>query len=248
MTKRQPFIDASVKANRFLYDELVKNLPTPEEFAGRTTSDTAPYDLQLDVACQLHVAGLMVLARAMDVRFHRCMENVFAPHLEPYADLPRDHPYRGLLGYYRGPVKGPARMSEKVLEYAKQGEPYPQAACIIDPIRATVCFETPVEILAALTALQTQAEWKLVRVKNRYNAGVNCGFRNLMVNVMVEAQGAQIVGEVQLTTAESLKLKKLQHKYYEIQRAYGDEPGGKVRSAADAFEAILKDVCGVHAH
>ena len=47
-----------------------------------------------------------------------------------------------------------------------------------------------------------------------------------------------IVGELQLTTIASVKLKKVQHKVYELLRAW---EGG--RDNQQAYQAILNSVC-----
>ena len=90
-----------------------------------------------------------------------------------------------------------------------------------------------------------------VRYKNKYHAdclwqGKPPPFRNLMVNVLFsyppgEADPAArfpIVGELQLTTLASVKLKKVQHKVYELLRAW---EGG--RGNAEAYNTILNSVC-----
>ena len=87
----------------------------------------------------------------------------------------------------------------------------------------------------------------MVRYKNKYHAdslwnGAPPPFRNLMVNVLFtyppgEADPAKrfpIVGELQLTTLASVKLKKVQHKVYELLRAW---EGG--RGNREAYNAIL---------
>ena len=71
-------------------------------------------------------------------------------------------------------------------------------------------------------------------------------FRNLMVNVLFtyppgEADPSKrfpIVGELQLTTLASVKVKKVQHKVYELIRAW---EGG--RDNQQAYAAILSSVC-----
>ena len=45
-------------------------------------------------------------------------------------------------------------------------------------------------------------------------------FRNLMINVLFTHKGFAIVGELQLTTIDSVKVKKVQHKVYEVLRAW----------------------------
>ena len=89
--------------------------------------------------------------------------------------------------------------------------------------------------------------------KNKYHEkslwnGAPPPFRNLMVNVLFTyppsdkesdpAKRFPIVGERQLTTIESVKLKKVQHKVYELLRAW---EGG--RDNKQAYEAILNSVC-----
>ena len=41
-----------------------------------------------------------------------------------------------------------------------------------------------------------------------------------MVNVLFMHKGFQVVGELQLTTVASVKVKKVQHKVYELLRAW----------------------------
>jgi hypothetical protein len=45
------------------------------------------------------------------------------------------------------PVKGMARMKEKVAEYNAEGAPWPRAGSILDPVRATVVCQGPADML-----------------------------------------------------------------------------------------------------
>ena len=49
-------------------------------------------------------------------------------------------------------------------------------------------------------------------INNKYNKKVNMAFRNFMLNVRMRIDHFEIVGEVQITTVDSLLLKKVQHK------------------------------------
>ena len=156
-------------------------------------------------------------------------------------------------------------MNEKLAEYVgdhkkaleksngedDDGKQFPRAACVIDVLRNSVAFDTAGQILAAFDALTQHEGLQLVRYKNKYHAdslwnGAPPPFRNLMVNVLFtyppgEADPAKrfpIVGELQLTTLASVKLKKVQHKVYELLRAW---EGG--RDSKQAYQAILNSVC-----
>ena len=59
-----------------------------------------------------------------------------------------------------------------------------------------------------------------------------------LVNVMFTHKGFSVVGELQLTTIESVKVKKVLHKVYELLRPW---QGG--RSNKQAYDAILSSVC-----
>ena len=60
-----------------------------------------------------------------------------------------------------------------------------------------------------------------------------------MVNALVSVDGVSLVGELQLTTLDYLELKKIQHKFYTIQRAFR---GGKA-TTEEAHAAIVKQLC-----
>merc|ERR1712096_83423 len=115
----------------------------------------------------------------------------------------------------------------------------------IDVVRLTVAFDTADQIMVAHKILQEQKGFKIVRYKNKFRKDTPQSFRNLMVNVEMpfSPDGGKsqfkIIGELQLTTLEWVKLKKVQHKLYEIIRAF------KNRSNEDAYKAILNDICKI---
>ena len=72
-------------------------------------------------------------------------------------------------------------------------------------------------------ANQRELGYQLVRYKNKFHASSGDTFKNIMVNARVKSQDVELVGEIQLTTIEYLELKKIQHKYYTLKRAFGTE-------------------------
>ena len=60
-----------------------------------------------------------------------------------------------------------------------------------------------------------------------------------MVNALVNVNGVELVGELQLTTLDYLELKMVQHKFYTIKRAF---QGGKA-TPAEAHAAIVMQIC-----
>ena len=70
------------------------------------------------------------------------------------------------------PVKGAARMREKVAEYRAEGAPWPRAACILDPVRATVVCQGPAEMLEVagwfLSGAGGAGRLPVCRVKNKF--------------------------------------------------------------------------------
>ena len=142
-------------------------------------------------------------------------------------------------------------MNEKLAEYVEEGKPFPRAACVIDVLRNSVALSSADQILAAFRVLEAHEGLQLVRYKNKYHKdskwqGKPPPFRNLMVNVLFTYPPGEsdpdkrftIVGELQLTTIASVKVKKVQHKVYELIRAW---EGG--RDNQQAYAAILSSVC-----
>lgn len=185
------------------------------------------------------IGALRCVGEFLDVHFHTYVKGVLKPVLAPYQGKSD-----GVSGYYRAVVKSMARMSGKIKDY--QDKPFSRASHILDVIRATVAVETPEELKHAYDILMSQGKL-VVRVKNKYNEELtdehHTHFRNILVNVLFTHKHISVIGEIQLTTTDSLRLKKRQHKIYSIRRAFGDEYGA--RSSEVTYAAILKDVCGV---
>lgn len=199
------------------------------------------------------VSTLHAFGNAIDETFHDTFHKVFAHILakKTYAankTLPKKD--RKDLGYYRGPTKGAQRMGEKIKEYiedekhALSDKQFPHAACIIDVTRCSVAFENVADLMEGFQrvtseACQEQFGYKVVRYKNKFHADSTAIFKNIMVNALVNVDGVELVGELQLTTLEYLELKKVNHRFYTITRAFQN---GKA-SPAEAHAAILKQVC-----
>ena len=114
---------------------------------------------------------------------------------------------------------------------------------MIDVLRNSVAFSSADQIVTAFEIIQKHDALQLVRYKNKYHVDSLWQdkpppFRNLMVNVLFTHKGFSIVGELQLTTIASVKIKKIQHKVYELLRAW---EGG--RGNQQAYRVILSSVC-----
>ena len=89
------------------------------------------------LADQTNVKILEVLAQKLDKPYHRECEAALAPLIKEITSDDND------AGYHRGPVKGLARMNEKLAEYVgdhkealkegkgDDGKQFPRAACVI---------------------------------------------------------------------------------------------------------------------
>ena len=98
------------------------------------------------------------------------------------------------------------------------GKQFPRAACMIDILRNSLAFTSAGQILAAFRLLERQEGFQLVRYKNKFRVDTKMPFRNLMVNVLfhhtpegARAEAAEpfsIVGELQLTTVDYVRVKK----------------------------------------
>lgn len=185
-----------------------------------------PFDAEMHLDKTVNVMVIFHAARMANVAFHKTMKGILAPILSNYKDS-KD----GISGFYRGELKNYARMSDKVEEYMDKA--YPRAAYILDPVRATIAVDTRPQRKAS-------DEIELIRSKNKFNEEVQTPFRNIMINIKIKSHGIPVVGEIQITTLDYLKLKKLQHKIYKIMRAFGED--GK-REPREVFNTLLKTVC-----
>ena len=80
---------------------------------------------------------------------------------------------------------------------------------IIDPLRGSIAFDDAAQVVAALDVLtdDTTGRFKMVRYKNKYHPDTPrpIPFRNVMVNILIDAPGPakhgedtiSIIGEVQ---------------------------------------------------
>ena len=100
---------------------------------------------------------------------------------------------------------------------------FPWAACLTDSVRGTIAVRTPQEILRIKERLEAEDGkdgFAMVRINNKYNSDVRMAFRNFMLNVRLRIDHFDMIGEIQLTTVDSLKLKKVQHKIYQLLRIF----------------------------
>jgi hypothetical protein len=63
----------------------------------------------------------------------------------------------------------------------------------------------------------------VARIKNKFHHSVDSaqyrGYRDVIVNVVFEAGGRKLIGEVQLVEREFMKIKQLTHKLYKVDRS-----------------------------
>lgn len=151
-------------------------------------------------------------------------------------------------GVHTAQVKSQERMCTKIHEYMTENKPFPRAACIQDLVRLSVAFDNARHIMEAFEILKNEEGFELVRHKNKYHPDLDMIFRNLMVNVIVTVSPDgknqfPVIGELQLTTIDSVKVKKTQHKYYEIMRAFEgrQDENGKIDTKS-AYKALIDDL------
>ena len=104
------------------------------------------------------------------------------------------------------------------MEGGDGGKQFPRAACMIDILRNSLAFTSAEQILAAFRLLEQQEGFQLVRYKNKFRVDTKMPFRNLMVNVLFHhtpegtdskaSEPFSIVGELQLTTTDYVRVKK----------------------------------------
>jgi hypothetical protein len=126
-------------------------------------------------------------------------------------------------------AKTAARMREKIQEYMAGGSEWPRAACILDPVRASVVCEGAAQIVQVAhwflggQPADSGPPFLVCRVKNKFalsNSELVGGYRDLMLCCLLEGPGGlKIIGEVQIHDKVLYELKLRMHKLYRIHRA-----------------------------
>merc|ERR1712070_73302 len=112
-------------------------------------------------------------------------------------------------------VKEEAACMRKVeVDYAEEVEP---ARCILDVVRVMIIFACPYHLATFYALLQGRVQ--ILRVKNRFAEPVpGSEYRDVMLNVLFEHEGASQVVEMQLSLEILVALKRFQHKPYQVLR------------------------------
>jgi hypothetical protein len=141
-------------------------------------------------------------------------------------DVLKSVPGLDLAAIHAAPVKLPDRCAEKVLEYCnpKEKKVFPRCAHILDVIRYSVTCDGPQQILDCKKAIEDADCYKVARIKNKFHHNVDSaqyrGYRDIIVNIVFKAGGRSIIGEVQLVDVGFMKIKKLTHKLYKVERSH----------------------------
>ena len=80
----------------------------------------------------------------------------------------------------------------------QDGFKWPRAACILDPLRATVTCDNPSDLLDAIDIMQASDTLEVVRIKNKYRTDVDEGVRNVLTNVIYRQRNGALICEVQV--------------------------------------------------
>lgn len=106
-------------------------------------------------------------------------------------------------------------MQRKMLiDYGGETEP---ARYVCDVVRATLIFADPYHLAVFYELLPKR--FSVVRVKNRFASPVgDSGYRDIMLNLLFEHEGLQMVVELQLALEMLVALKNYLHHSYEVLR------------------------------
>jgi len=121
-------------------------------------------------------------------------------------------------------VKKVQRCQDKVaLDYMldtefKDDKP-PIGALLGDVVRCMVVCPTPEDVVEAMSKLKGCKKLTVLRIKNGFAAkNPAFGYRQILVNVLFEANGVSMVCEVQVNLADYVFIKEKIHTYYSISR------------------------------
>jgi hypothetical protein len=120
--------------------------------------------------------------------------------------------------YEGAPVKGVLRCTEKMLEdYSHLDKRMPTAMHLLDLVRGLVVCPTPEDMALAFATVSTH--FQVLRVKNSFaSESPPNGFRQILLNVLFDAEGYAMVCEIQLNLKEYVAVKHQIHKFYSFVR------------------------------
>jgi hypothetical protein len=119
--------------------------------------------------------------------------------------------------YQQGPNKTRARAMEKI-----EGDYGGDHAKLVDVVRASAIFTTFMQLaLFVEVLLEEGCTLIVVRAKDRFNAPLDSGYRDMLLNVML--MGSEHVGELQLHLQTIIDIKEAAHRTYALMRSVGWE-------------------------
>ena len=119
--------------------------------------------------------------------------------------------------YLQGPNKTRARSIEKI-----EGDYGGDHTKLVDVVRASAIFTTFMQLtLFVEVLLEEGCTLIVVRAKDRFNAPLDSGYRDMLLNVML--MGSEHVGELQLHLQTIIDIKEAAHRTYALMRSVGWE-------------------------
>jgi hypothetical protein len=119
--------------------------------------------------------------------------------------------------YLQGPNKSRARAMEKI-----EGDYGGDHTKLVDVVRASAIFTSFRQLgFFAEALLEEGCTLIVVRAKDRFNAPLDSGYRDMLLNVKLE--GTEHVGELQLHLRTIIDIKEAAHRTYALMRSVGWE-------------------------
>jgi tetratricopeptide (TPR) repeat protein len=102
------------------------------------------------------------------------------------------------------PLKSIDRATEKIREKYSKVDPGPSCCWIYDILRAAFVCDTEEQIRNVYDLICNDSNFQIIRVKNRFRTPTTAGFRDILVNVLIEDIGpsgrpTHFVCEIQIT-------------------------------------------------
>eukprot|EP01064_Diplonema_japonicum_P009101 TRINITY_DN16560_c0_g1_i1.p1 TRINITY_DN16560_c0_g1~~TRINITY_DN16560_c0_g1_i1.p1 ORF type:complete len:738 (+),score=109.96 TRINITY_DN16560_c0_g1_i1:57-2270(+) len=137
-------------------------------------------------------------------------------------------------------LKARLRAEEKVANDYND-KPLPPASWLFDVLRCSLLPQTPMELLCVLDDLNSSPDFKLLRLKNRFNPPLPNGYRDLLILAKVQPEGTETVHicEIQIHLASLYSIKSNSHGHY---RYFRDYFKGADSVAVEARLTALRDV------
>jgi len=118
--------------------------------------------------------------------------------------------------YLRGPTKSRARALEKI-----EGDYGGNHLLLVDAVRSSAIFDSFAQLTNFVGAFEKYPQVIVVRAKDRFNKPLDSGYRDMLLNVMLD--GGEHVCELQLHLKPIIAIKPAAHRTYALMRSVGWE-------------------------